>query len=175
LFPGQSLTIAGRGQLGAQAELVLTLEQGGKQQTVKTKLAAPVTSPLAGRAYGQIATAHLEELESATEAQARAYATHFRVTGRTCSLLMLESEADYERFGIKPDDDSYVVKATPAGPLFAKMLAQALTTLGDPKAAFVEMLDKLAKNPNIHLDVPGSYRTAVEQLPAAVFAIPAKP
>ncbi len=175
LFPGQSIYVAGRGQLGAGAVLTLTLEQGGGTQVVKTKLGAPLTSPLAARAYGSIATAHLEELESATELEARAYATHFRITGRTCSLLMLESEADYARFNIKPDADAFVVKATPAGPLFAKALAATVGTLGDPKAAFVAMLDKLARSPHVKLSLTPSYKTAIDQLPATVFAVPAKP
>ncbi len=175
LFPGQSIYVAGRGQIGAAAVLTLTLEQGGGTQVVKTKLGAPLASPLAARAYGSIATAHLEELEGATELEARAYATHFRITGRTCSLLMLESEADYARFQIKPDADAYVVKATPAGPLFAKALAATIGTLGDPKAAFVAMLDKLARSPHVKLQLTPSYKTAIDQLPAAVFAVPAKP
>ena len=88
---------------------------------------------------------------------------------------MLESEADYARFQIKPDADAYVVKATPAGPLFAKALAATIGTLGDPKAAFVAMLDKLARSPHVKLQLTPSYKTAIDQLPAAVFAVPAKP
>ncbi|HEY5926004.1 MAG TPA: DUF2135 domain-containing protein, partial [Kofleriaceae bacterium] len=175
LFPGQSLTVVGRGQLGANAALALTIEQGGKRTVVKTGLGAPILSALAPRAYGQIATAHLEELELATEPQARAYATHFRVTGRTCSLLMLESEDDYRRFNIKPEDDAYVVKATPAGALFAKALGKTLETLGEPKAAFVAMLDKLAASPHVKLTMPAAYRTVIDQLPREAFVVPAKP
>ncbi|MBA2544551.1 MAG: VWA domain-containing protein, partial [Deltaproteobacteria bacterium] len=175
LFPGQSVYVVGRGQIGATALLSLTVEQGGTKQVVKTKLGAPLPSPLAARTYGSIATAHLEELETATEAESRAYATHFRITGRTVSLLMLETEADYERFGIKPDADAYVVKATPAAALFAKALAATIGTLGDPKAAFLSMIDKLGRSPHVKLNVPGSYKTAIDGLPAAVFAVPATP
>lgn len=175
MFPGQTITIAGRGQLGANAELVLVVEQNGKRETVRTKLATPLASALASRAYGQIATAHLEELELATEPQARAYATHFRVTGRTTSLLMLETEEDYRRFNIKPDDDAYVVKASPAGELFAKALKQTIHTLGDPKAAFLAMLASLEKSPNVKLEIPASYRTAIEQMPASAFRVASSP
>jgi len=175
LYPGQSMLVVGRGALAAGAALVLTVEQDGKRQVVKTPLGAPVASALAPRAYGQIATAHLEELEAATEGEARAYATHFRVTGRTCSLLMLESEADYERFGIRPDADDYVVKATPAAALFAKALAQTLATLGDPKAAFLALLGRLERNPDIKIQIPASYRTAIAQMPDAAFQVPSAP
>lgn len=175
LFPGQTVQVAGRGAIAPGAELVLTVEQDGQRRVVKTPLGAPLASPLAARAYGQIATAHLEELEGGTEIEARAYATHFRITGRTCSLLMLETEQDYERFGIKPDDDAYVVKATPAGELFARVLRATHATLGDPKAMFLALLERLEKSPDIRLQLPGSYRAAIAQLPAASFAVPTTP
>jgi tetratricopeptide (TPR) repeat protein len=175
LFPGQTVQVAGRGAIAKGAELVLTVEQDGERRVVKTPLGAPLASPLAARAYGQIATAHLEELEGGTEVEARAYATHFRITGRTCSLLMLETEQDYARFGIKPDDDAFVVKATPAGELFAKVLQATYATLGDPKAAFLALLGRLEKSPDIRLQIPASYRTAIAQLPAAAFAVPTTP
>lgn len=175
LYPGQSMLVVGRGAIAAGAELALTVEQDGQRQVVKTPLAAPLASALAPRAYGQIATAHLEELEAATEGEARAYATHFRITGRTCSLLMLDTEQDYERFGIRPDADDYVVKATPAGPLFAKALTETIATLGDPKAAFLALLGKLERNPDIKIQIPASYKTAIAQMPDASFAVPSAP
>jgi tetratricopeptide (TPR) repeat protein len=175
LFPGQTVLAVGRGAVSNNAELVLTVEQDGRREVVKTPLTAPVVSPLAPRAYGQIATAHLEELEVGTEPEARAYATHFHITGRTCSLLMLESEQDYERFNIKPDDDAYVVKATPAGELFAKVLKQTYATLGDPKASFLALIGKLERNPDIRLQIPASYRTAIAQMPDASFVVPSSP
>jgi hypothetical protein len=175
LFPGQRLTVVGRGELAGNAVLALTVEQARKRMVVTTSLGKPITSTLAARAYGEIATAHLEELEAATEPQARAYATHFRVTGHTCSLLMLESEEDYRRFNIKPEDDAYVIKATPAAALFAKALGQTIETLGEPKAAFVAMLDRLAKSPHVKLQMPAAYRTVIDQLPREAFVVPAKP
>jgi len=175
LFPGQTVVAVGRGAIAAGAELTLTVEQHGRRELVKTKLAAPLASGLASRAYGQVATAQLEELEASTDAVSKAYATHFRVTGRTCSLLMLETEQDYQRFNIRPDDDAYVVKATPAGELFAKTMQQTYDTLGDPKAAFLALLAKLERGPNTKLHIPASYRTAISQMPAASFVVPSAP
>ena len=128
LFPGQTITAVGRGTVGASSELVLEVEQGGRRQTVRTKLAPALATPLASRVYGQVATARLEELEDATVNVARAYATHFRVTGRSSSLLMLESEADYQRFHIKPDADAFTIKATPAAALFDGQLTKLFDT-----------------------------------------------
>ena len=58
--------------------------------------------------------ARLEDYSWALQDEAEVYASYFRVAGPSCSLLMLESEADYERFGIRPEDHSYVVKKQPA-------------------------------------------------------------
>ena len=82
-----------------------------------------VRSDLASRAYGQVAVAQLEALDDAAAPLAKAYATHFRVPGRTCSLLMLETEGDYARFKIQPDEDAVVVKVRPAGQAVAQALA----------------------------------------------------
>jgi tetratricopeptide (TPR) repeat protein len=88
---------------------------------------------------------------------------------------MLESEQDYERFGIRSDADDYVVKATPAAALFARALAQTLATLGDPKAAFLALLGRLERNPDIKIQIPASYRTAIAQMPGAAFQVPSAP
>ncbi len=173
IFAGQTLLAVGRGAIPAGSDLVLTLERDGQKETVKTKLGAPVASKLAPRAYGQVATSQLEELEAATESVSKAYATHFRVTGRTCSLLMLETEQDYERFAIRPEEDAFVVKGTPAGELFATTLKQTYDTLGDPKASFFALLAKLEKTPGVKLQVPASYKMAVTQMPASSFAVDA--
>jgi hypothetical protein len=175
LFAGQTLLAVGRGALAPKSELVLTLARDGQTETVRTKLGAPIASKLAPRAYGQVATSQLEELELATESVSKAYATHFRVTGRTCSLLMLETEQDYERFGIRPEEDAFVVKGTPAGALFAATLKQTFDTLGDPKASFMALLAKLEKTPGVKLQLPAAYKMAVTQMPASAFAVDAAP
>lgn len=175
LYPGQAMLVVGRGAIAAGADLALTVEQDGHRRVIKTPLAAPLASPLAPRAYGQIATAHLEELEAATGGEARAYATHFRIAGRTCSLLMLDTEQDYERFGIRPDADAYVVQASPAAARFANALRETYATLGNPKAAFLALLGRLEHNPDVKIQIPASYRTAIEQIPEASFAVPSAP
>jgi hypothetical protein len=172
LFPGQTVTVVGRGEA---SPLVLDLERDGQRVTVTQPLAPAIDSELAPRTYGQVATAQLEELDGATDAAATAYATHFRITGRTCSLLMLESEADYERFGIVPQRDNDVVKQMPAAALFAKAMAQVAETLGDPKAAFVAMLDKLERTPGVRMTIPAGYRAAIAALPASAFEVKTAP
>ncbi len=175
LFPGQTITAVGRGVLPANAELELVVEQGGRRETIRTPLSPALTTPLATRAYGQVATARLEELEAATENVARAYATHFRITGRSASLLMLESDTDYHRFNIKPDADAFTIKSTPAAALFDDHMAKLFDTLGDPKAAFLAHLARLEKHPNVRFQPATSYRALLSQLPSSAFVVPNAP
>ena len=120
--------------------LVFTLQQGKATQTISVKMDQVLTSELAARTFGQVATSQLEDVcgaAAAAEPVATAYARHFRVTGRTCSLLMLESEQDYARFNIKPEEDSFVVKDRPADAIVAKAVAETTAAMGDPKANFL--------------------------------------
>jgi len=175
LFPGQHLQVVGRGAIAAGAELSLTVEQAGRREVVRTRLGAPLGSALAARAYGQVATGQLEELEAATERVAGAYASNFRVTGRTCSLLVLDTEQDYQRLGLHPDLDRAVVRTTPAGALFATTMQRTFDTLGDPRAAFLAMLANLERMPTTKLHIPAAYRVAIAEMPAAAFVVPSAP
>ena len=109
VYPGQAITVVGRGSI--EKKLTLEMEQAGTTKTISIE-PAKVESELASRLYGQIAVGQLESLGGQVFDVAASYARHFRVTGDTCSLLMLESEADYQRFDIKPQEDLFVVKNT---------------------------------------------------------------
>src|SRR5207253_4790909 len=130
-----------RGTPDQKTEVVLTLRQGEVTKEVRTPLAHAVQSELAARAYGQVAVDQLEELGTTTEEFATAYARQFRVTGRTCSLVMLETEEDYKRFNIKPEEDALVVQQKPAGALVTETLTKVAGTLADPKATCMAWLD----------------------------------
>ena len=117
VYPGQSLRLAGRGSCTA---IRLKLEQGANSRTVRLEPDRVILSELAESLYGRIAVTQLERLGGAAKDVATAYATHFRVVGRTCSLVMLESEADYARFDIRPAENAAVVRRTPVGPVLAE-------------------------------------------------------
>ena len=171
LFPGQSLRLAGRGAPGANAEIALTVEQGGEKQTVLAHAMTPVASDLAPRVYGQVATGQLEDFDAATESVSRAYATHYRVTGKTCSLLMLESEADYQRFGIVPAKDLSLVQETLVAPLVEQILRAKGESLGDPKARFMNLLTKLGRTPGVSFATTPAYEEAVKGMPNDAFLV----
>lgn len=172
LFPGQSLRVVGRGRPDKGADLELTFAEGG---VVKVPLGEALPSPLATRAYGQVAVAQLEELLPATEKLAPAYARQFRVTGKTCSLLMLETEADYQRFGIRAEDDAGTVMQSPAARAAAEALALVAGTLGDPKRAFLGWLSSLPRRSGVELAFPAGFVAAVERMPASSFRVDAAP
>lgn len=166
LFPGQRVYLVGRGAPVGDIsfELAQGAGQGATRTTVKSTIAHKVDSPLSPRAYGQIAVDQLEEFLGFTDTFAESYARHFRVTGKTTSLLMLETEADYRRFGIRPQNDASVVKASPAAELLAKALKELANVLGDAKFAFLE------RTARKH-ELSSALRVLLSQLPGSAFRV----
>jgi hypothetical protein len=175
IFPGQRLMLAGRGTPATGSQVELTLTSGGQEQKVKVALAHARESVLAPRAYGQIAVAQLEELAPATDRTATAYALHYRVTGKTCSLLMLESEEDYQRFNIQPTATAGEIAQRPAGAEVAAVLSRIAGSLGDPKAQLLAWLDKLKTTPGVELSISSRLKKTLADLPSEAFELPLAP
>ena len=171
IYPGQQLRLVGRGKVSGGVKVVLSLRQGGKQRQVTTHITRGRVSQLTPRTYGQVAVEQLEELSRATEDYSTAYACHFRVPGQTSSLLMLDSEADYKRYNIKPDEHAFVIKSKPAAVLVADVIRRLGHALADPRAAFMAWLQRMTRLPGVKLTVPTSLKTVLEQLPAQAFAV----
>ncbi len=172
VYPGQSLLVAGR---GVPSDLAIVVEQGGSEITVPVKLASAMESPLTARTYGQIATGALEELGSATAETAKAYAVHYRVTGETCSLVMLDSDADYARFDIKPEQESARVKAQLATAVLARAEAQLQGALSDPKLAAQRWLAELGEKPGMKVSLGRELAQVVATMPADAFVVRPRP
>ena len=172
IYPGQQLLLVGRGTVPSDAAVMLKLRRGEESKTVRLEIDRRVDSTLADRTYGQVAVGQMESLGDVTEDVSIAYARHFRVTGKTCSLLMLESEADYQRFNIKPEDDAFVVKSSPASSVISEALRTAATLLADPNAAFQAWLTKLEKMPGVTFEVSPALKIAINSLSAGAFDIP---
>lgn len=173
LFAGQTLRVAGRGRPDKDAKLELAVLAGGQKQTLEVPLGQPIESPLAVRAYGQIAVAQIEEFSPVTEAMSKAYAIHFRVPGKTASLLMLETEADYQRFGIVPEDFARTIRGAETGRIVEDTLALAQAALGDPKAMFMRWFDDLPNTPGVTFTISPALRQALARMPSESFRVDA--
>lgn len=175
VFEGQRLLVTGRGAPKPGSKLVLELAQGAVTKQVQVELPTVLESDLALRAYGELAVEQLEEFLDATEPQANAYARHFRVTGKSTSLLMLDTKEDYERFGIEPVADGKTVVEHPAAALVAKALDLLAERLGDPKAMFEGQLQKLATIPGATVELSAELRALLAALPRESYEVPATP
>jgi len=175
LYPGQRLLVVGRGTPEAGAKVALTLRQGNYRTVVRTAFAGQLQSELAPRAYGQVAVGQLEDFGEATAIYAKSYASHFRVTGRTCSLLMLETEEDYKQYDIKPEEDAFVVSLRPAGPIVAKHAKELKQSPVTQKQSFLGWLARLQQAPGLQFRVPTALRMALEAMPEEAFDVTPAP
>lgn len=175
LFPGQQLQLVGRGEPAEPAEVVLTVKSGKRVSKLTVPIGRVLESALAARSYGQVAVGQLEDLQAATEPVALAYARKFRVAEQTCSLLMLESEEDYERFNIKPQEDGAVVKNALTSITVAKALDQLASKLGDPKDQFLQRLNWYEEHPEEGFAISEKFKSALESMPKQSFAVLVKP
>ncbi len=172
VYPGQSLTIVGRGELEGPIEL--DLDQGSDTKTISIALNAveQVESELASRLYGQVAVGQLESLGAKVFDVAASYARHFRVTGDTCSLLMLETEADYQRFNIRPEEDLFVIKSRVAKDLIADTMKKSADTLADPKAQTLAWLKRLETMPGMSFKMPTALKLAMDDIEIVAISKP---
>ena len=172
VYPGQSLTIVGRGELDGPIELELDQAANEKKISISLDEIEQVESELASRLYGQIAVGQLESLGAKVFDVAASYARHFRVTGDTCSLLMLESEADYERFDIKPQEDLFVIKSKVAKDLIADTLKKSADQLADPKAQTLAWLKRLETMPGMSFKMPTALKLAMDEIEIVAISKP---
>ena len=162
VYPGQWLTVVGRGK--PTGAITLNVKQSDKTQQVSIPAPAPLASDTAGRLYGQVAVGRLESLGSSVFDLSAAYARNFRVTGQTCSLLMLESEADYQRFDIKPLEDLFVVQSKNASDAIASVLETQQELLDDPKAQLLAWITRLESMPGLEFTMPTALKIAMEEI-----------
>ncbi len=142
--------IVARGEAVAGAKLNLRIRKGDASRAWSMTLAAPVTSSLTPRIYGEVAVSRLEPFAHQGVGLPEAYARHFRVVRATCSLVMLETEKDYQRFGIRAHDDASVVQRTPVRP-WLDLRARAT-----PKQRLRWHVETLGKSTNLLEQVPDS-------------------
>ena len=165
IYPGQRLTVVGRLENNADpADLNLVVERGDEERTITVQTNEVVESDLASRLYGQVAVGQLESIGESVSDISAAYARHFRITGRTCSLLMLETEADYQRFNIVPQEDLFVIKTKDAEQHIASVLSDREAELADPKTQLLSWLKRLQSMPGVEFQLATALKTALDDV-----------
>lgn len=170
LYPEQTVLLVGRCQENP-AEVTIKLKRGTDATTVKIPVVQTITSDLVGRIYGQVAVGQLESFDWPSDAITQAYANHFRVTGKTSSLLMLESEADYKRFGINPGDDIKLIRQTLVSKRVKEILGQISEALGDPKVSVLNTIKKLQTMPGMTFNPSIAFLQLLKSIPTSAFTV----
>ncbi len=170
IYPGQILRIVGRGAPTAESHVRIALRRGDTQRILRFRPHQIVESELAARAYGEVAVGSLEETAAVAIDTRTAFASHFRVVGKSCSLLMLESEADYRAAGFTETDHAGRVRMLPAGPELARARA-AQTTPEDARTRFLGWLASLGTRNRGAVRLPAGLKTALAALPAEALAV----
>jgi tetratricopeptide (TPR) repeat protein len=169
VYPGQSILMVGRGSVGET--LHCEFEQAGETHSFSLK-PTQVESELASRLYGQVAVGQLESLGDGVFDVSAAYARHFRITGNTCSLLMLETEADYEAFNIKPQEDLFVINTKSADEVVEDAMQQFDSELSEPKAQLEAWLTRLESMPGMSFKMPTALKLALEDIEVTAISEP---
>lgn len=171
IYPGQKLLIAGRGVLNKNTKIQLSLSQNNLKKDLFVSINKILTSKLTSRVYGQIATDLLENYGYATEKESIAYAKHFNIPGKTCSLLMLESEEDYEQYNIKATENAFVVNATSVNNIITNVMNNINNMIGNSKVKFKKWLTKLSKTDGLEFETPASLELVINKIPESSFSI----
>jgi len=172
LYPGQVLRLAGRGAISrnAKIEIEIASAEGSRKLVLRPQWC--IRTDAAARAYGEIAVAQLEELGAAVSEEACAYASHFRVVGRSCSLLMLETERDYGQFGIRAVHHGKTVKNHPASVLIERHGVRARTEATDPRAALLGKLRLLEQADGVEFEISKELRKLISSVPIDRLRLP---
>lgn len=151
LYPGQVLRVIGRGRPGSA--MYLKLRAGERIAQLRVPLhEAGIATDLAPRLYGEAVVQRIESAQPPDTQVALAYATHFRIARQTASLLMLEGEADYRRFGIDSAPDYTSLVRAHSAARYLAALPTPVETLPDPgplTRSQLEELDVLARGVSV--------------------------
>ncbi len=173
IYNGQNILFAGRG-IPQKAKLTLNISNGDENKTIVTNFKQIIKTNLAKRTYGQIATNQLEEFDYLTEKYSVSYASYFQIPGKTCSLLMLETEEDYKQYNIRKNEDLFVIKSNNVNSIISNVLKNIGNLLGNAKATFMNWLKKLTTTEGLDFKMHVSLETILEKTPKSSFIVKSK-
>lgn len=170
LYPDQKIILSGRGNINDNAKLKIKLSQKNNTEELNVDLSKQIFSSLTKRVYGQIAVNQIEEFGYLTEKEAIRYATHFEVAGQTCSFVMLESEREYQRFGINREDNLAFIETMPVSVILKNLFAQYTENLSSAKANFMQWVNKLSTiKDGMRFSTSASLDSLLQSLPEQSF------
>ena len=173
VFPGQKLLITGRGELNNHSIIKIKLKQDELIKEIDIPVTEIISSYLSNRIYGQTAVSQLEDFNFKTETAAIKYATHFNVPGQTCALLMLESKALYDRFGLDSLETKKFIDSNLVTQIIASVIEKDFQekTLGSAKAVLLAWLNKLEKDKVLNFKADELWRSHLSTLTEKTFVI----
>ncbi len=173
LYANQKVILSGRESAEKGESITIELEQKGKTETLQIEFKDIIETEITKRIYGQIAVNQLESFDYLTEKFSIPYAVHFAVPGKTCSMLMLESESDYLRFNIKPEENAYLIKESPVSKILEDILLKA-DNLADAKTNFKNWLKKFSETPGVDFPIPAVFEILINKMKTDAFEIDSK-
>lgn len=174
IYAGQKLIVSGRATNNITPRLNLVISQNGNKKNLDIPFKNQLNSELTARIFGQIATNQLEEFNQATKDYSVSYAKHFKVPGKTCSMLMLETEQDYKQYNIDITEDQFVVKSSSVNQLISDVLSKIGNTLSSAKVNFENWMENLAKMPGVSFEKTTSLDLLCKQMSEADFQVAPK-
>ncbi len=104
LFPGAQITVAGRITQPGDVQLRLLGHRAGVETEVSVPVSLVPTGELAPRAWAEVAVAQLLQTRDADlERLAVALSQRYRIISRATSFLVLETDAEYDEYGIEAE------------------------------------------------------------------------
>lgn len=172
LYNGQKLIFTGRGI--PTGTISIEINNGTEKRTLSYSAKEKINSALVSRIYGQIASSYLESYGFQAEDAAVNYSTYYKVPGQYTSFLMLESESDYDNWGIDDSDaESFVEDNTVKSIVEALEASGAMQALGKGKDDFMRWLKHLSES-DVDLDMSEEFENYVKGLPDDIFTVKLK-
>ncbi|BBM87972.1 DUF2135 domain-containing protein [Candidatus Uabimicrobium amorphum] len=152
LYPGQRILLAGK-ITGNEARITITGRIGTQRKSFVFTVPTKSSGSLAPRAFGELVVRKMESLEDpALEETIVAYARYFSIPGKTCSLLMLESQEDYQEFNVNLQKDSQKIENTMVKQVLENIDASLEKSISSPKNSFMYFWETLKDNELVKLN-----------------------
>lgn len=174
LYNGQKLIFTGRGIPTGNIEIRVNNGKESKQLVFRDP--EKINSVLSSRIYGQIALSYLDNYGFKAEEAAINYSTYYQVPGQYTSFLMLESEYDYEQYGIEGDPSDFIEDYMVEKIISELEAQEAASSLGNPKTNFLSWINKISGDDSIiDFEWDEDFMTYINGLPDDIFDVQLKP